>query len=362
MKIELSSRLFKQLQHTKPPRAFSARSSSVYFWQGGEKVGRRGQGKVLVSGRGSRLQLSLFRSISSNLATSCDYAPTRSVDSVAEIKGSKLSKADPRAQRRAFALSSSASSLEPGRSRPRYAIIGGGFAGLATCWNLLKAGSKGREKKGVGGGEEEDGEGEGVVVDVYDAFGVGQGGASAAASGLLHPLNTRGNVGWKGLEALAESIELMTEVEKYCRLSDKTETETETETEMEERRETPLTTTTSFVKQTGVFRFAKDNKQLERYKRIKEQWGDELLMQVFEREGKSSEKDGDLSDSDPSQVGYMFTPKGFVVDSPKYLKCLEKACGQLAQSRNSQVNVIQQLVASLQSLEHKNYSAVSSQV
>jgi glycine/D-amino acid oxidase-like deaminating enzyme len=238
---------------------------------------------------------------------------------------------DPEADRRA-----SAATTDPGGGgRSRYAIIGGGFAGLATCWNLLKANAKGPG---------------GVEVDVYDAFGVGQGGASAAASGLLHPLNTRGNVGWKGLEALAESLELMREVEQQCRK------EKEKEEEEEESQ-----TTKSFLKQTGVFRFAKDSKQLERYKRIKEQWGDQLQMQVSETTQEDSEQEDHENDHENAQSdksGFMFTPLGFVVDSPSYLKRLEEACGHLARSGNSKVSTIKHTVDSLQSLEHRNYSAI----
>jgi hypothetical protein len=58
----------------------------------------------------------------------------------------------------------------------RYAIIGGGFAGVATAWHLLAAG-----KGSVAG------------LDLFDASGLG-GGASGAAAGLLHPYTPKGKV------------------------------------------------------------------------------------------------------------------------------------------------------------------------
>ena len=62
------------------------------------------------------------------------------------------------------------------RGRRRYAIIGGGFAGVATAWHLLAAG-----------------EGSIAGIDLFDAAGLG-GGASGAAAGLLHPYTPKGKV------------------------------------------------------------------------------------------------------------------------------------------------------------------------
>ena len=76
--------------------------------------------------------------------------------------------------------------------RPRCAVVGGGFAGLATAYHLARFGSD---------------------VTVFDPNDVGTGGASAIAAGLLHPLTSRGKVIFKGEEGLAaakELIEVMT--------------------------------------------------------------------------------------------------------------------------------------------------------
>lgn len=72
--------------------------------------------------------------------------------------------------------------------RPRCAVIGGGFAGLATAYHLAAYGSD---------------------VTVFDPNEVGSGGASSVAAGLLHPLTPRGKIIWKGAEGLAAAKELI---------------------------------------------------------------------------------------------------------------------------------------------------------
>lgn len=72
--------------------------------------------------------------------------------------------------------------------RPRCAVVGGGFAGLATAYHLAAYGSD---------------------VTVFDPNEVGTGGASSVAAGLLHPLTPRGKVIWKGVEGLAAAKELV---------------------------------------------------------------------------------------------------------------------------------------------------------
>lgn len=72
--------------------------------------------------------------------------------------------------------------------RPRSAVVGGGFAGLATAYHLVAYGSD---------------------VTIFDPNEVGTGGASSVAGGLLHPLTPRGKMIWKGLEGLAAAKELI---------------------------------------------------------------------------------------------------------------------------------------------------------
>lgn len=72
--------------------------------------------------------------------------------------------------------------------RPRCAVVGGGFAGLATAYHLAAFGSD---------------------VTVFDPNEVGTGGASAVAAGLLHPLTPRGKVIWKGEEGFKAAKEMI---------------------------------------------------------------------------------------------------------------------------------------------------------
>lgn len=72
--------------------------------------------------------------------------------------------------------------------RPRCAVVGGGFAGLATAYHLAAFGSD---------------------VTVFDPNEVGTGGASAVAAGLLHPLTPRGKVIWKGEEGYKAAMEMI---------------------------------------------------------------------------------------------------------------------------------------------------------
>ena len=60
----------------------------------------------------------------------------------------------------------------------RYAIIGGGLAGVAAAWHLLAASTALHRP---------------IAVHLYDKAGIA-GGASGAAAGLLHPLTPKGKV------------------------------------------------------------------------------------------------------------------------------------------------------------------------
>eukprot|EP00953_Heterococcus_sp_UTEX-ZZ885_P041404 21122-Heterococcus_DN1.PRE.7 len=61
-------------------------------------------------------------------------------------------------------------------------------AGLATAYHLVRGGA---------------------AVTVFDEKPVGQGGASAVAAGMLHPLTPRGKLIWKGAEGLAAANQLI---------------------------------------------------------------------------------------------------------------------------------------------------------
>lgn len=57
----------------------------------------------------------------------------------------------------------------------RYAIIGGGLAGVSVAWHLLAAATPAQP----------------ICIHLYDKAGIA-GGASGAAAGLLHPLTPKG--------------------------------------------------------------------------------------------------------------------------------------------------------------------------
>ena len=126
-----------------------------------------------------------------------------------------------------------------------------------------------------------------VEVDVYDAHGVGSG-ASAVAAGLLHPLNTRGNVTWRGVDAMNETLGLLREVEVWGQGE-------------------------VFYRQTGVLKRAKDAKDIERFERIRRERENELELRV-------------VRSSTQSLPGFIYTPSAYAVDSPRYLESLRAAC------------------------------------
>lgn len=61
--------------------------------------------------------------------------------------------------------------------RPRFAVVGGGFAGVAAAWHLLALSNP-----------------RAIDIDLLDVAGIA-GGASGAAAGLLHPFSPKGKVG-----------------------------------------------------------------------------------------------------------------------------------------------------------------------
>jgi FAD dependent oxidoreductase len=61
-------------------------------------------------------------------------------------------------------------------------------SGLATAYHLVRGGA---------------------AVTVFDEKPVGQGGASAVAAGMLHPLTPRGKLIWRGAEGLAAANQLI---------------------------------------------------------------------------------------------------------------------------------------------------------
>ena len=75
-------------------------------------------------------------------------------------------------------------------AQDRYAIVGGGVAGLATAWHLIASAPRA------------------IHVDLFEAYELGSGGSGAAA-GLLHPYNPRARYLWKGQEAFKDAAKLV---------------------------------------------------------------------------------------------------------------------------------------------------------
>ncbi|MDB6080963.1 MAG: putative dependent oxidoreductase family protein [Chlamydiia bacterium] len=68
------------------------------------------------------------------------------------------------------------------------AIIGAGFSGLSTCWNLLNLGHQ---------------------VTLFDRGGIGAG-ASGIAAGLIHPfMPAKAALSWQGREGIEETLKLL---------------------------------------------------------------------------------------------------------------------------------------------------------
>ena len=122
----------------------------------------------------------------------------------------------------------------------------------------------------------------------------------------------------------------------------------------------------SFLKQTGLLKVARDEKELERFIRISNEWKG-LELQIYDNKDDqvTKKKNGSLLQSLPlaSQgAGLMYCPHGYAVNSPYYLSCLASACEKLAEKEASKAsfNVITGVVDSIQSLEdEETYSGVS---
>ncbi|KAK9814738.1 hypothetical protein WJX72_010698 [[Myrmecia] bisecta] len=99
----------------------------------------------------------------------------------------------------AIACSSQARAVQAASGR-RYAVVGGGFAGVAVAWHLLAQATATAP----------------VQVQLFDLAGLG-GGGSGAAGGLLHPFSPSGKLLWRGEEAMADALQLVQAAEHAAR-------------------------------------------------------------------------------------------------------------------------------------------------
>ncbi|GAX20490.1 hypothetical protein FisN_24Hu260 [Fistulifera solaris] len=176
-------------------------------------------------------------------------------------------------------MSHQATTIHPHLSDAPITVIGGGMAGLAVTYHLL---SQGRPPHSI---------------QVFDKAPVGQGGASAVAGGLLHPLSPRGKLVYKGLEGLYETNLL-------------------------------LQTTASAVVKDRLVRVATTESQARML-----QTTAQTIPHICEWIAAD-----EMQRICPSEYGGLMLQNGCkVVDVPAYLKGLWNACEQLAQETNCQL-------------------------
>jgi glycine/D-amino acid oxidase-like deaminating enzyme len=90
---------------------------------------------------------------------------------------------------------------DPNGMPQRVAVLGGGLAGLAVAYHLLNMTATTDDASGVRRSQ--------LRISIFDQNDVGQGGASGAMAGLLHPLTPRGKKMWLGDEGMAASLDLI---------------------------------------------------------------------------------------------------------------------------------------------------------
>ena len=106
----------------------------------------------------------------------------------------------PRASSLRLALSG-AGAADSAHVRPqRVAVLGGGLAGLAVSYHLLN-----QTAVATAGGARKSP----LRITIFDQAQVGEGGASGAMAGLLHPLTPRGKKMWLGDEGFDSSLRLI---------------------------------------------------------------------------------------------------------------------------------------------------------
>ena len=103
----------------------------------------------------------------------------------------------------------------------RIAIVGAGFAGVATAYHVFRRVADAHAEATADGKTIQP-----VRVTLIDEKGVA-GGASGVAAGLLHPYTPRGKIIWRGVEGVAATLELVRAAENAERVMEATATTTE---------------------------------------------------------------------------------------------------------------------------------------
>ncbi len=187
--------------------------------------------------------------------------------------------------------------------RPReIAVLGGGLAGVATCWHLLQAAAAG------GAGP--------VRVRLLEGHGALGSGASGASAGLLHPWAPGGGrrLPW-GEEGMRASGAALAAAEAWAR----------------RRGHPPL------ARRSGVLRAARDAEQVERWASLFAEGGAPQGLRALSQAeaevlapGLRAGAGSSLSGLDAEGPAALYDPAGVVVDTRRYLEALWGCCEELA--------------------------------
>lgn len=160
-------------------------------------------------------------------------------------------------------------------------VIGGGLAGLAVTYHLLKHQSTFTR------------------IRVIDQAGVGEAGASSVAGGLLHPLSPRGKIVYKGLDGIRETNVLL-------------------EAALAHQDENTI------VLRDRLYRVAMTEKQAETFQKTAEEIPD-ICNWISETDMKK------ICNSNEVYGGLLLKNGCKVIDVPSYLRGLWKACQSVAE-------------------------------
>lgn len=213
----------------------------------------------------------------------------------------------------------------------QHAVVGSGIAGLAVTYHLLRQSRISKKP---------------IHIDLYDSYGIGTGGASEAAAGLVHPFSPSGAVLWMGNVAYKEAIDLINASKMYAKSS-------------------------IFWRDMGFYRPASSNKQRQKFRKF--------VGQTFEQPGEvpvptairfsasdekalfghfvSNEVDGKPNSDEV--VGF-YIEKATVINTVDYMNSLWNLCKATAEAEGSRVSLELSTVQSLEWLQKsKGYSSIT---
>ncbi|KAA8492905.1 tRNA 5-methylaminomethyl-2-thiouridine biosynthesis bifunctional protein MnmC [Porphyridium purpureum] len=182
---------------------------------------------------------------------------------------------------------------ESGREVASALICGGGLAGLAVAYQLCV-------RRGL----------RVFVVDPIGADGVGTGGASAVAAGLLHPFSPRMTRAWMGAEAFESAMRLVHSVQQN-----------ERERGGNTSAEQPV------WKNCGILRLLRNDVQVDQGRASANAFGPDEV-QFLDADQVCARMPPTDKSAAKNQFPGVFIPQGNVVDVPRYLRGLWRLCEQ----------------------------------